>query len=96
MRDDCPNCGRSKPPQYRLCFPCSEDLRASQNELVLVHVQDVTHRTDKAVRVILDDSDPFAIESRWLPLSLCELDEEECGVWVPRWLAEKEDLNAVQ
>jgi len=62
----------------------------------------IVHETDKAVLVILEDTD----EEVWFPLSVCDFElNNKCGIApdlkmdtsgtirVPRWLARKKELS---
>ena len=95
MSTICPNCRGWKDSAYALCWSCQKEINEHGREEVQVAYQKVVHETDKAWRVVIDDSDPFQPKACWVPKSIGELDEEACEVWVPRWFAEQEDLEAL-
>jgi len=92
MRDTCPQCRGPKGMDFDLCYACAEELREYGREPVGVSFLRVTGETPKAWRVLLDDSNPFAPKTCWIPKSIGDVDEVACEATVPRWFAEQEYL----
>jgi hypothetical protein len=49
--------------------------------------------TEKAWKLLLDDSDFFNPVFEWFPKSQCELDEKNKEIEVPQWLLTKKELD---
>lgn len=91
----CEDCGSAIEDRYDLCWSCNKTRYARNQEEVQVAFKRVVHETDKAWRVLIDDTDPFQPKACWVPKSIGELDEEAHEAWVPRWFAEQENLEAL-
>lgn len=88
----CTTCGDHAGEGFDLCYDCGQAMREYQAELVEVEFKKVAGETDKAWRVLLDDSDPFEPWATWIPKSISEMDEGSSVVLVPRWFADREAL----
>jgi hypothetical protein len=91
----CEDCGSAIEDYYDLCWSCKKLRDARNNEEVQVAYDRVVHETEKAWKLMIDDSDPFNPKSCWLPKSIAELDTEAKEAWVPRWFADQENLETL-
>ena len=59
----------------------------SNDDMITIKFDDIETETDAAVLFKIDG------ETYWLPKSQIDYDEEEKEIDLPRWLAEKNDLE---
>lgn len=91
----CTQCRSPIEDMYDLCWQCQKSVWEVGQEEVSVAYEKVVHETDKAWRVVFDESDPFSPKACWVPKSIAELNEDDHEVWVPRWFVEQESLEAL-
>ena len=80
----CIDCDKSISDVYERCYDCNETY---QSEEIPVDFE--------SIDTVLPKSWVFVIrgEKVQLPHSECTLDEPKSKIWVPRWLAEKKEID---
>lgn len=82
----CESCGKPCGEDYEYCYSCNED-RGS--ELVKVTVVEVIIERELSYRLRIE-----GVEDQWYPKSECELQDDV--LYIPRWLAEKKEVDYVE
>lgn len=82
--NECSECGKKISDDYERCYDCNQEHGAE--ELPVAY---------ESIETVLPKSWIFKIQGEevQLPMSECALDEPSLKVWVPRWLAEKKEID---
>ena len=83
----CVECERRIDDDYERCFDCNE---THNDVMVEVDYVDLVVDKEKSFKLEIEDVDD---EQSWFPKSQVHLDQENNIVHLPRWLAEKKELD---
>ena len=82
--NNCVDCDKKISDDYERCYDCNEIY--NNEELPIVY-QELDGENEKCWFVVINK------EKVTLPKSQCTLDKESSKVYVPRWLAEKKEID---
>lgn len=82
--NNCIDCDKRINDDYERCYDCND---THQSETIPVAYESVKATLPKSWILVIQ-----GVEVQ-LPHSECELDEEKRKIWVPRWLAEKKEID---
>ena len=84
--NECLDCGKRVSDEYDRCYECNQ---TNGKEMLSVAFEDIDTVLPKSWMLIIQE------DKVQLPMSECTLDEIKKVVWVPRWLAEKKEIDGV-
>ncbi len=82
--NECADCDKKISDDYERCYDCNDTY--NNEELPIVYSEKVKDLPNSWILKIK------GLEIQ-LPHSQCTLDEDTLKVWVPRWLAEKKEID---
>lgn len=82
--NNCVDCDKQISDEYERCYECNN---THQNEDLPIAFEGVKAELPKSWVLIIQGAEVQ------LPHSECVIDKEKLKVWVPRWLAEKKEID---